>query len=221
MTLLADKLRAAGLVPAPERLAEIIRGLVRNPPPQAAPQDWSDPAADERLKEVALNAVRQSPRNWDGARDALFKAVRNDAALLWALFEPYRNQAAQAALTAAASELRREQMAREGQGRAGQRSNGDRQLDARPSIKPSDAGASAVAAAASRSILDTFRVNGRPLGDCTAREAAAWAKSYGAKARFVEAVVANLPPDDPVRRWRTAEEAEAIHASLMEGADAE
>lgn len=140
MTLLADKLRAAGLVPAPERLAEIIRGLVRNPPPQAAPQDWSDPAADARLKEVALNAVRQSPRNWDGARDALFKAVRNDASLLWALFEPFRNQAAQAALTAAATELRREQMAREGQGRAGQRSNGDRQLDARPSIKPSDAG---------------------------------------------------------------------------------
>lgn len=190
--------------------------------------------AEERLRRIALDAVRSNPRNWDGARDALYAAVRSDAALLWELFAPFRHQAVQMALTAAASELRRAETPvrglegraivvvptmevlpappkdapATGQGGPGQPSSAD---------QSARAGAAAVVAAVRRSLLDTFRVNGSPIGDITPREATAWAGARERDARFVRALVENLPPDEPIRKWRTADEAEALYAKAETG----
>lgn len=237
---MAQALRAAGVVPASERLAAIAREIVRARPETASDQHWTDAAAQARLKEVALAAVRQNPRNWDGARDTLFKAVRGDAALLWEMFAPFRNQAAQMVLTAAASEMRREELARQGQrGGAGQSLSEDQTPAARPStsraapatgqgdagqLRPDNqttrAGIAAVAAAARRSLLDTFRINGQPIGDVTPREAEKWAASRERDARFVKRLIENLPADVPIRRFRTGEEAARLYAEAQEARNA-
>ena len=73
-------------------------------------------------------------------------------------------------------------------------------------------GMAAVGAVAAASLLDTFRVNGQAIGDLTAREAVQWAGSRERDARFVRLLVENLPPDLPIRRFRTADEAAELYA---------
>jgi hypothetical protein len=237
-TALGQALRGAGFIPPAEQLAVMLRRLVRESPEAGPPIDWTDNAARARLKEVALNAVRQNPRNWDGARDALFREVRGDAALLWELFAPFRNDAAQMVLTAAASEMRHEELARQGQRGAGHQNGGDRTFTARPprnapATGPGDAGhppnggqfpfagIAAVTTAARRSLLETFMVNGQPIGQVTTREAIAWAGARRRDARFVERLTENLPMDAPIGRFRTAEEAERLYDEAVEASDAE
>lgn len=237
-TAMGHAMRAAGIVPPVERLAAIIRALVIQRPACGAPEDWTDNAARARLTEVAMNAVRDNPRNWDGARDALFREVRGDAALLWELFAPFRNQAAQMVLTAAASDLRREELARQGQRGAGQvRSEGHSGCARPPRNAPATgrgdaghhsvgthgvvAGVAAITEVVRRSLLDTFRVNGQPIGDVTPREAEKWASSRERDARFVRRLTENLPPDTPIRRFRTAEEAERLYDEAEEATNAE
>ncbi|MDB5848206.1 MAG: hypothetical protein JWP29_1958 [Rhodoferax sp.] len=69
-------------------------------------------SANERFSRVVMNALREHPKNWDGARNALLKAVHGDAGLLWELFEPFAAQATQKALTAAAAVVRAQEMSR-------------------------------------------------------------------------------------------------------------
>lgn len=219
--MMREAFAAAGFQAPMERLRACVLAAIRAPADKPSSGPETDPIAAARLHEVAMNAVKQSPRNWDGARDALLKAVRADAALMWELFAPYRNQALQAALTAAATELRRQETPRR---EPGLRGAGLGQPDGqRPHARPSPISAAAINAvsgAAAASLLDTFRVNGQPLGDVTAREASKWAGARARDARFVRLMAENLPPDDPIRKWRTAEDATAAYALARETADA-
>lgn len=207
MSSLIARLEAAGHHLADDKLRIICRALVKHPP--AAPQSetaWSYPSAERRFQEACMLAVNCNPRDWDGAREALTKAVWNDAELLRELFKPFLGQAVQLALTNAATALRKE-MEPVAPG-AGHQLPGNRVGGARPS----NAGAAAVAAAARASILDTFRINGQAIGDVTPAEAAAWARSQRRDVRFVEALIANLPPTEPIRKWRKPEDAAALYA---------
>lgn len=53
-----------------------------------------DPVYRTKVLEIAMEAARLNPRNFEAARDQFYKAVKKDADLLWALFEPYRSLAA-------------------------------------------------------------------------------------------------------------------------------
>lgn len=77
-------------------------------------------------------------------------------------------------------------------------------------------GMAAVGVVAAASLLDTFRVNGQAIGDLTAREAVQWAGSRERDARFVRLLVENLPPDLPIRRFRTADEAAELYARAQD-----
>lgn len=207
MTALAEALRSAGVVPARERLTEIT-----------------------------VAAFKANPK-WDGARDIVFNAVRNDAALLWALFEPYRAVAVQKLLTDVAQQMRADEMARQ---RAGKRmaaaaevppaaattrseprkvplrvaSTNERDRgghvwgENQAAFAPSRSGMDAVARVVRQSLLDTFQINGRPIGDCAVSEVRAWAerrqkdaRTAGRDARFAMALVANLPGGEVIRSW--------------------
>jgi hypothetical protein len=171
VTTLGDALRSAGLMPAADRLRAAILSALRNPAAAPSAEPERNPVAAQRLHEVAMSAVKANPRNWDGARDALIRSVRNDAALLWELFAPYRAQALQAALTAAATELRKTETLRatpRREGGAGHCGHDNRPGLARPPSTTrgiSSAAVSAVAQTAVASLLDTFTVNGQPIGD--------------------------------------------------------
>ena len=212
------------------------------------------PAAD-RIRAVAVAALKASPRNWDGAKDELYKRVHNDAALLWEMFEPFRAQAAQRVLTDAAAIVRAEELSRrpivvkahaggggqkmcDSQSRSapsprdtnasgenrreseGGHASYERQRGNAPFARPYSRDAvAAVAAVARLSLLDTFQANGQPIGNLTPDEASRWAGSRERDARFVRMLTANLPADQPIRKYRTADEAAAFYAQ-SETADA-
>lgn len=219
--MMREAFAAAGFEAPAIRLRRIVLAAIRTPADKPSSGPETDPVAAARLHEAAMNAVKQSPRNWDGARDALLKAVRADAALMWELFAPYRNQALQAALTAAAAELRRQEMPRREPGLrgAGHRADDHHTTGARPS-PISAAAISAVSGAAAASLLDTFTVNGRPIGDLTAREASQWAGARERDARFVRLLTDNLPAGDVIRKWRTGEDAARMYAIAEDMSDA-
>lgn len=59
--------------------------------------------------------------------------------------------------------------------------------------------------------LDTFRINGRAIGDCTPEEAAGWAASRVRDAHFVRALIHGLPPGKPIRESLKGDEADTIY----------
>ena len=59
--------------------------------------------------------------------------------------------------------------------------------------------------------LDTFVVNGRPIGDLTPEEARGWASSRERDARFVRMLIANLPPNRPIREFVRGQEADELY----------
>lgn len=222
MSALALALREAGIVPAEERLHALALQCLREHREPSGIYNESLYAATnfdrKRVEKSAMSAIKEFPRSWDSAKDAFYKAIRNDAALLWALFEPYRQVAVQKALTEAAAELReaeRPQMVG-----AGQKICDGRDTSAPPNdIKPA---MQAVAAVAQQSLLNTFRVNGKPIGDLTPREVNRWAASRERDARFVRLLTQNLPPDEPIRRFRSDTDAgELYERARQEVSDAE
>lgn len=201
----------------------------------------------ERLRVIAIEALIASPGNWDGAKDALFRGIRDDAALLWALFAPYRAKAAHDLLTDVAAEARQQEMLRREQGQ-GSGTGHDISVDqsdaarpaptkpgmdapaarppvARPTAAPSTGQVRAsmehVANLTRRSLLDSFTLNRQSIGDLTPREAIGWAKSRERDARFVRLLTENLPFDLPIRRFRTADEAAACYVQAETGADSD
>jgi len=74
---------------------------------------------------------------------------------------------------------------------------------------------SAAAQSAGRCLLRTFLVNGRPLGDVTAKEATEWADSRSRDARFVMVLVDRAPTPDAIlgELW-TEDEVETVYESV-------
>jgi hypothetical protein len=158
--------------------------------------------ANERLMDVAKDAVKSNPRNWDGAKDVLYKSIKNDPELLWAMLEPYRVVATQRLLTEAATLLREPVQLKEVGGRT-------RSVD-RSMIDP-PSGMDAVARVARLSLLDTFKINGRSIGDCTPEEAIRWAGARERDAAFVRMLTANLPAGRPIREFRRPEDTQELY----------
>lgn len=84
----------------------------------------------------------------------------------------------------------------------------------------------AQSAAAARGLLASVLVDGKPLAEALPEQArqAGRIKLHGAKreaaeGRFLLTIAANLPPDDPIGRWRSAEDAEAVMAAAKTWAE--
>lgn len=245
MTALALALQRAGIAPAHDRLGDVVGqvlAMTREQWRASAREEWDDHGARERLLEVAMQTVREWPRNWDGAKQALYAAVKDDPALLWAMFEPWRLVAAQRLLTEAAAKLReQEKMALDRNlvetrrsARTADRPTssttpnqptaandrprdamGPKEHDDHARVAHPHSGMDAVAKVARLSMLDTFRINGQAIGDCTAKEARGWAGSRERDARFVRMLTANLPDDEPIRKYRDATEADSLYERAL------
>jgi hypothetical protein len=183
-------------------------------------------SSQEQLDAIADAAFAQHPRTLDLARQYVLDAVRDDAALLWTLLERWHRPAADMLLQAAAARRRAKSeatVAAKTNIRLPPASGAKLDQDARnmppqrasgltiagPSRAEMDEARHAVARVISK--LDTFKVNGRPLGDCTAQEAMAWRASRVRDARFVYLAAVNLPPDRPIRDFITAAEIERLY----------
>ena len=194
-----------------------------------------------RLDAICRQAVRNNPGNFYLAKQHVINAVRGDAELLLELFAPFREMALQRALSAAVAADRHvapavahdaaKPVAASGSGLFGHANPGslarptaaspNRPISfprhptpaVRPTYRaPSPAAMGAVVATVRRSLLDTFVINGQPIGDVTAREASAWASSKERDSKFVRLLVENLPPDQPIRKYRTDDDAASLYA---------
>jgi hypothetical protein len=160
-------------------------------------------APADRLREIAIEALAENGGSWEAAKDAVFGAVRHDLALVWQLMGPYRAMAVQRLLVDTAREIREAEQA-------------DNPEPFIPSARAKrgdhigeDVGRSAargkanaiVAGKLMTSMLDTFVIDGRPIGDWQAGEARAWVRRTGRHVRFVEMLTANIPPHDTIRKW--------------------
>jgi hypothetical protein len=98
-----------------------------------------------------------------------------------------------------------------------------KQVDHHPPMAPSKAAARRIAALEKTAIrlskLDTFIVNGHPIGDLTPIEALGWAMSRERDVRFVRMLVGGLPVDRPIRDSLTGEEADGMWENAERGSE--
>lgn len=176
----------------------------------------TDPAA--RLVETVRHAVRTNPRSMDAAKDALVKTVRRDADLLWVMFEPHRQAVLDRLLGDTAASLRLSPHLGGGPSTNGSPVQRDVVAASQPTQQrpPRVGNMQAVAAVAQKTLLDTFRIGrGQSIGDATPAEALMWAAGRERDTKFVRLLVQNLPPDQPIRKYRTAEAADALYMQVI------
>lgn len=190
-------------------------------------------SADDRLMDAAKEALKAHPVNYDDAYAVFRTAVCRDAELTWALFDRFEEAAIRPILARASHEIHQARRAamegdagpadlRQPDGprpasstRSASAGSGGGRLPAvdhdaaAPSAESIAARGAAITAAAARSLLDTFMVNGRPIGDVSAGEAKSWARNRKVEWRFVELITAGVMDNQPLRRWVTPEEADA------------
>jgi len=192
----------------------------------------------DRLRALAIMAMSANASSNERVKEVIIEAVRHDLDLTWALFEDYAKMAAGKYLIALQHAMRQAEKAR---GEAGQ-SNYETQEAVAPAarggghqagsanqdyhapsprsapITPEQREAKKRTAEIYRlSLLETFTIDGRAIGDWQAGEARAWARRTGRHVRFVELLTANMPADDPIRRWITPDEAAAAWQRSGEG----
>ena len=172
---------------------------------------------DMELKKLARSAILKAKGDTEKARDILNQMIieRDSASLERELCAAYRNTAIGAVLATHYQELRSE-------GRLPalrepiqiQTTNYDQIVEKH---KPSDflwAPGGMTAEGIKRRYLDTFLVNGKPIGDCRVEEVDRSADARDRDTRFMRTLVQGLPPAAIVREHRTEEDA----AKLWEAA---
>lgn len=190
MTQLAEKLRAAG-VETPE----------------------------DKLRATVRAAAERHPRSYDSALDSVLHSCRRDIDLMYALVWKFATNQAKERLNAAYAELNADKRicgktgtsvdAKYGLSPAyGEGGDQDRAGSQVKNVTPRPS--NAIAGLVILSKLDTFLVNGCRIGDCTPDEVRDWLKSRRRDVRFAERLIANLPPDRPIREFVRAEEVEKI-----------
>jgi|SRR5579863_459267 len=179
--------------------------------------------AAAELKSLARGAIVRANGNTEQARQILNERLieRNDAVLERELCSAYRNIALQTLLATHFAELRAEGKlpALRKRDQPIQTTDYERTRERPP--KPSDflwdeKTGGMMAAGHIRRYLDTFMVNGKPIGDCYVEEVDQAAAVREADVRFMRGLVAGLPPEGIVRELRTEEDAaklwQATHA---------
>lgn len=177
----------------------------------------------DRLKKIAIQAMREHAHSRDSACEAIFEDVRRDLTLFSLLMEPYRDMALRKLLIDTARGSQEYDKARgagpiwgenhekpaqsERAGGGGQDHCDNRERCTSPrqrfdaGVDARRAAQAAVSTKLMKSLLDTIEVEGRPIGDWQAGEARAWARRNGRMIHFVEMLTANMPPDDLIRKW--------------------
>lgn len=189
---------------------------------------------EDRLRDLAVDVLAVHAHSREAAAQALYAKVRHDTDLLDGLFGPYRDLAVRRLLGAVESEMRKYELANGGGHQTrddhlrpapsdrlgGGRLSDEPQNRVAPAPPPGRRdGQERVGAVLRLTMLDTFKIDGTPIGDMQAGVARAWARREGRHVRWVTMLTANMPAADPIRRWITAEDADALWARSRDDAD--
>lgn len=208
-----------------------------------------------RLRDVVVAAFaanpnrRNNPGHWDAARDAIFDAVRDDAGLLWELFELYRADAVRRIMTKIAAEMhaakadggrvaadnhvqdapasRPHAQPAASQPRSGetgpiQARQPSSARPASPALSPEEKhdltqkAREKVAETVRLSMLDTFKIDGQPIGDMNPGVVRSWAADRGREALYVKILTSGMPAVGKVRDYAKPEDADAAWKRAQE-----
>ena len=166
---------------------------------------------DMRLKKMARDAILRVKGDTEKAREVFNQMVinANDAALERELCSVYRNTAIRAILATHYQELRSENKLpglRKPTWIPTTNMNKPIEKPRRPSDWQYDDVIGMTPKAHIRRYLETFMVNGRPIGDCRVEEVDRAADIREADVRFMRELTANLPPTVIIRDYRTEED---------------
>lgn len=164
----------------------------------------------QRLDEIADAAFAAHPRTLDACREFVLRNVVGQADLLWALFDRYQRQATDMLLAGAAA--RKREKSSGATTHTNTRDISPPTAGGPQSAGPTDEEKEAARGVVARVIskLDTFKINGRPIGDCTPTEASGWSDTKKREMRFIYLVTSGLPPNLPIRQFIRPDEAEAF-----------
>jgi hypothetical protein len=179
----------------------------------AALKDKGFTSIRERLDALAEEAFAAHPRTNDQAQEYILRAVRNDAAMLFVMFERWHGVCTGMLLQAAAKRIRerRQQRATAKEIGGDGRNYRERREPIARAADPTPAEREKYRGSVARIIskLDTVRIDGTPIGRCTPEKAVAWADGRRREARFVYLVSAGVPPGREIGEFVTPDEANA------------
>jgi len=161
----------------------------------------------ERL-DAAIRKALDAEKDIDAARRILENAIKDDAEILWLVFEAVRKSVL--------NELLRQHFAeKRGKTRNIERDKPWPKIGLQPKPKVKVRSHSRRKGVLSLSILDIYIVPelAKPLGDCRKEELVAVRDRHGARSRFYDMVQAPLPPLGIVRDFHSAEEIQRWIAS--------
>jgi hypothetical protein len=171
--------------------------------------------SSERLDDAAQAAVAASKGNFNRAVDALTKAVRADAGVVWELWGRHPALSRWDAVKAEIRAFAVVNAVREEGATSALPTGHGRNAPSNPP-RASAAALCAVSQAARASILDR-QINGQKLRDLSVDEARRWGNSRARDARFVELLTANLPPVGRIGDYRSDDDAEKIWVMSGDG----
>jgi len=195
----------------------------------------------ERLREMAIRVLAVHASSRAAALEAMYAAVRYDTALLDELFAPYRDLALKRLLGGVEHDMRLHERVEQEKARGGGLDGGEPHKKASPYARPGGGqilnesrghiapaapppdrrkAQEAVANVMRLTMLDTFKIDGIAIGDMQAGAARAWARREGRHVRWVGLITANVPAADPIRKWITPDDADALWARSLDDADA-
>jgi hypothetical protein len=182
----------------------------------AAPEPNPSITLKQRCRDAILKARGETDKAYEALN--LWLLRENSAVLERELTASYRSIAIRALLAEQYNELRAE-------GKLPRRAR-DTPITTteyeRPRGSPSaaarrrDTGLGEVIEVSRRSYLDTFLVNGRPIGDCTVEEVEANALARERDVTFMLALIEGLPPGAIIRDHRTNEDAARLYEAARQ-----
>lgn len=189
---------------------------------QSGPQVSPEIFAKALLDLAVHQAVCDHPKDGAAATAALRASITDDPDLMRLLFEQHYFRYWKDVLAGLIHrEMRQKQRVQvEAYTRAmpsPRDTSDDDRVRASDRFRDAQHGLTAVNDAATKALLDTFIINGKPIGDVTPIEAASWAASRERDARFVRMLIGGVPENDPIRRWVTQEEAERLYKMAEAG----
>lgn len=204
---------------------------------KAGYKDSREEWPSDELIQVALNAMVRHADNMDATQHAIFRACRNDAALLRQLILPWWRQATASLITAARSNIRQKQ-------RAGALETARERKAAKvislvlerelaEEKRERDEELAQVAAlnaqhqqefeerikAWKKTKASSFTIDERPFWEVSTFNARQWQIRHAQRAKFVDLLLSGLPEDDrPIGHYRRPEEINALWDKAMKAA---
>lgn len=179
----------------------------------------------DELLEIAINAIAKCGNDTDACQHAIFRACRNDPALLRSLIAPWWRQATASIITEARDEVeareRRGELltARERRAAIVIEAERKRELRREQAELEEQRRLQAEADAEYREWRDQwlatkarfFYIEDRPFWEVSTRNAREWQRRQEHRAKFLDLVLSGVPEDDrPIMHYRRPDEVDAL-----------